>query len=239
MSKVLIVGDIHNKVQKAETAMGNWTGPIIQVGDIFDDFHDTVNDAIEAAEWLKQSILQPNRTHLMGNHDIQYMLPLNSGIYCSGYSVDKHKAIRSVLTDEDWSHVKYFLSVNNCWFSHAGITRMWFEHPINGLTLDGINEQINKAVHSINDKTYANIQCLYAADYFRGGRSKKGGLLWNDWRNSDFIEGVTQIVGHTPYDSIQCTKDSSINSININVDTHMRQVITLDTITSAYEIIEC
>jgi hypothetical protein len=237
-TKVLVVGDIHNKHIKAEKIMSAWDGLVIQLGDIFDDFYDNPNDVTETALWFKESLKKQNRIHLMGNHDIHYMLPVGSGIFCSGYTPEKHRAIKEVLSLEDWEQVKYFHSINNCWFSHAGITRQWFQHPVHGITVEGIEARVKHAADAFKSRNYGDTQCLYAADQYRGGMFKKGGLLWNDWNNIDYIENVTQIVGHTPRRKVTCKKDTRKMSININIDTHLKHAIILDTTDSTYEVLK-
>ena len=236
--QVLIIGDVHNKIDRVESALKAWVGPVVLIGDYFDDFDDTINDAIKTAEWLKHSLQYANRVHLMGNHDFQYMLPVTSGVWCSGYTIAKHNSIKQVLTPQDWLRVKYFHSIDNCWFSHAGITRQWFDHPIHGTTIDGIEDKINAAVQSSQARDYTQIGCIYGADYYRGGQFKKGGILWNDWRNSEHFKDITQVMGHTPVNSITVDTDESLNSTNINVDTHMHQVAILDTQNNNLQILD-
>jgi len=237
MSKVLVVGDIHNKHNIAEKFISKWDGPVVLLGDYLDDFYDTPNDAAATAEWLKESLTKSNRTHLMGNHDFHYMMPIESNMYCSGYTPEKHKMIKQILTEEDWSKIKYFHSENNCWFSHAGITRKWFSHPLHGVTKDVIEGVVAQGLIDIKNRIYngSGIKAFYAADHYRGGRFEKGGLLWNDWRNSEFFAGITQVIGHTPRDSIKCARRNG--GVNINIDTHLQQVIILNTEDSTYEII--
>jgi hypothetical protein len=245
MSKILVIGDIHNKTEIAELYLKSWGGKVVFVGDYFDDFYDTPDDAIRTAEWLKDSLTKPERIHLMGNHDFHYMMPIESNMYCSGYSPDKHKVIQNILTNEDWSKVKYFHAENDCWFSHAGITYNWFSHPIYGTTKDTIESIVAQGILDIQNRIYdgTGIKALYAADRYRGGRFEKGGLLWNDWRNADFFPGITQIVGHTPRDVIKRSerkrpsKDGRKKAFNINVDTHLQQAIILNTEDSSYEVL--
>ncbi len=223
--KTLIVGDIHNKHKKIEPLLSKWDGNIILVGDYFDDFYDTVDDAISTALWLKESLTKSNRIHLMGNHDFHYMLPLYSDVYCSGYREDKHKSIKSILNKDDWDKIKYLHVQNNYWISHAGITKNWFSHPVKGFDLDSVNSILNRAIDCVNCLNYSEIQPIYAADFYRGGRYQKGGILWNDWRNIDLIEGVTQIVGHTPSDRIQIKTDG--NTYAYNVDCWFEEFLVL------------
>lgn len=238
MSKVIVIGDVHQHHQRAEELISSWEGPVIFLGDYFDQFSDTPDDAIATARWLKDSLCNPKRIHLTGNHDIHYMLPIESNMYCSGYTPEKHKAISSVLTNEDWRKLNFFHAENNCWFSHAGITYHWFSHPVLGLTEDTVKGIVAQGIEDIRNRIYNGngLRAINAADHYRGGWFRKGGLLWNDWRNSDFIPGITQVVGHTPRDKVKCAKRKG--GININVDTHLKQAIILNTEDSSFEIIQ-
>jgi hypothetical protein len=237
MSKVLVIGDIHQSHQTADRYIENWNGPIIFLGDYFDQFHDSPQDAAETALWLKNSLRQPNRIHLMGNHDFHYRLPFGCNNFCSGYSPDKHQAINKVLTKEDWDKVKYFHAENNCWFSHAGISYKWFSHPVHGVTVEGINDVIAKAQIDIEGQIYngSNFFAIWGADFYRGGRFDKGGLLWCDWRILDFFQDIVQVVGHTPRDEVKA--HSRKGGTNINVDTHLKECIILDTETKTFDVI--
>lgn len=235
MSKILVVGDIHQNTSTADKYTEKWDGNIIYLGDVFDQFYDTPKDAANAAVWLKESLNNPKHIHLMGNHDFQYMLPIGSGVFCSGYTPEKHKVISQILTKEDWSKVKYFHVEDNCWFSHAGVSYKWFSHPVHGVNVNVVNEVINKAKVDISGRIYNsfNFMALWGADYARGGRYDKGGILWNDWRNIDFFKGVTQIVGHTPRDSIK--SHSRKGGTCINVDTNLNECIIINTENSSFD----
>lgn len=234
MSKILVIGDVHQKVGQFKQALklSKDADHVIQIGDLFDDFHDNIYEVQAMADCMLEYLDNPKHTLLMGNHDFQYMM--NGQVYCSGYAVWKQEVINKIITPADWNKVKYFHNIGKYWFSHAGITEHWFASPVLGLTVDTVYSAIELAKVGISSLT--NFGCLWAADRYRGGRSSKGGLLWNDWRNSDYIENVTQIVGHTPHDKIQVSTKNS--SININIDTHMNQVLMLDTDTDSWEIID-
>lgn len=236
-SKVLVIGDIHQNHLKAELYAQDWKGPIIFLGDYFDQFYDNPNDARATAEWLKDSLSQPNRIHLMGNHDFHYMLPVGCGTFCSGYSPEKHKAIKEVLSSEDWDRIKYFHAENDCWFSHAGVSYKWFRHPVLGINQKVVESIITRAREDIKGRIYDSpyVAALWAADHYRGGRYDKGGLLWCDWRILDFFENIVQVVGHTPRDNIK--SHSRKGGLNINVDTHLKECLILDTESKQFEIV--
>jgi len=65
MNKIIAIGDIHNHWVEAEqiASLYDKTHRIIFTGDYFDDFGDTAQDAIQTAQWLKESLDKPNRIH--------------------------------------------------------------------------------------------------------------------------------------------------------------------------------
>jgi hypothetical protein len=193
--KILVIGDIHNQWESAEKLIHAVEhDKVILTGDYFDNFYDTSEIVKNTAIWLKESLTKTNRVHLVGNHDYHYMPHVvNSYTSICGHTPDKDEAINQILSVDDWNNLKYFHVDQGWWFSHAGITKTWFEDPFKGFTEESIQSKIDQALSSGLDPI-----CLTAVDHARGGRCAKGGMLWNDWDNTDVIEGVKQIVGHTP-----------------------------------------
>ena len=86
--KIIIVPDIHNDYHTAKKIIKKENpDKIIFLGDYFDDFDDTIQDAENTAKWLKKSLKQENRIHLIGNHDLNYMTD-NTNLKCAGYRID-------------------------------------------------------------------------------------------------------------------------------------------------------
>lgn len=232
MAKILIIPDVHQKIDKLNKALKAEASVdhTVFLGDYFDDFHDSPEQANTMALWLKENLYinSDKRTFLLGNHDFQYMLSLSSNIYCSGYTEQKHKTIQSVLTQEDWSRFEYFYSYDNFWFSHAGVTDYWFAHPLDGIDV----EQIHKILNTVKSDVLAGNQRygpVWAADYYRGGRHIKGGILWNDLNNSEMFPNITQVIGHTPLRHPLINKDEETNSRNMFLDTHLNHYCIIDT----------
>ncbi len=236
MSEILVIGDIHQKLNTLKDYLKDWDGDVVFTGDYFDDFDDNIFEVAAMAEWLAENLDNPKYTFLCGNHDFQYMV-IEMFVYCSGFASWKYSEINKILTKEHWNKLKFFHNIGDIWFSHAGITRHWFDHPVNGLTVENINEVIDKAKAHLNiDSRY--LGALWAADRYRGGRSVKGGLLWNDWHNSEFIPNVMQIVGHTPHPTVQYIKNDELNASLLNIDTHLNSIIKLNTATKDYTVID-
>ena len=233
-SEILVIGDIHQKLNLLKNVLPDWPGKVTFLGDYFDDFNDNLYEVTNTAFWLRDNIDNPNYTFLYGNHDFQYMVPKGS-LYCSGFATWKYEAIEKIITKHIWDKINFFLDINDIWFSHAGVTSFWFSHPIHGITVEHIKNTIQDARNSIHSDPL-KLGCLWAADRLRGGRYSKGGILWNDWRNSEYIPNIMQVMGHTPHDKVQYKHKN--NSSLINIDTHLNQVIILNTDTKEYQIVE-
>jgi len=242
MAKILVIGDIHNHWVEAEAIASKYdaTHKIIFIGDHFDDFGDSAIDAEQTARWLKSSLEKPNRIHLMGNHDINYSY-LNykkdstgalQNIYsCSGYDLRKDDAINRIMTNEDWDKVKMYHYENGWFFTHAGISKHWFEHPVLGTTSEVIIKKLDEAIELYKNREYSDV--LGAAGRCRGGSHKVGGVLWHDhFREAEPIRGIKQVYGHTPVTTsigpcIDIYKEEDIDAVNVNVDCGLQEVFRI------------
>lgn len=237
--KYLIIGDVHNKVALAEKWCTDYPEHIkIFVGDYFDDFGDTAYDAIQTAEWLKQSLHKPDRIHLMGNHDYPYMTESIFGVpqvFCPGWNEEKGRAVRKILTKEDWELVKFYQVVHDKWYvSHAGFNQYWWAHPLTGdITTERIDEIIERNKRWVLEEIFPTQ--LFVADFTRGGDSSWGGLLWQDWSRLPFIKEFNQVVGHTPFGkTIQIKAENDIT--NILVDCWMLEALEISS--EGYKIVK-
>jgi len=232
MSKLLALGDIHLHFEKAQRIIEKFasTHKIVLIGDYFDNWGDTPELNASTAHWLKTTMNEhPEWVYLMGNHCFQYRPDIT--VACSGFSIAKKQAINEVMTIEDWNKLKYFHHENGWWFSHAGLTKYWFQHPLQ----DDINEaHVQKTIDNALEmqRTEKTTNAVWASDRTRGGTSPFGGLLWCDWRRLDIISNVKQIVGHTPVHRITTVTDTQTNACNINIDcssqTYLGEVLEID-----------
>jgi hypothetical protein len=236
---IIAIGDIHNHWVEAEevASLYDKTHKVIFLGDYFDDFGDTAQDAIQTAQWLKESLDKPNRIHLMGNHDINYSY-LNykkdsngslQNIYdCSGYDIKKDDAINRIMTESDWDKIKFAHFEYGFWFSHGGFHKHWFEHPIKGMDNDYILEKLAKATDDYLNRTWN--EYIGAVGRCRGGMQKVGGILWlDDYREAENIPNFKQVYGHTPtMGKISIHTDYDIkHSFNVNIDCGLMQVLEI------------
>lgn len=195
--KTLIISDIHNCIEKVDKIIKHESADqIVFLGDYFDDFGDDYRVATQTANWLAASLAQPNRIHLMGNHDISYAIAHRS-YKCSGYESGKDYAINSILSESDWRKLKTHTWVGNYLCSHAGVHKYFY-------TKYGENKPFNIWLDTICNEAMENAYDLkpalpiLRAGQSRGGIEVHGGIMWCDRDEFVAIDGINQIFGHTP-----------------------------------------
>ncbi|PWB49313.1 MAG: hypothetical protein C3F06_14275 [Candidatus Methanoperedenaceae archaeon] len=201
----IIISDLHNRVDWVEPALSLLKpyDNVIFLGDYFDDFNDTPEDAANSAKWLKQSLSRPNRIHLCGTHDIWYRFPDNQYIQASGNTEEKSDAINQIITEKDWGLLQLFHYEQGFLFTHAGvhsyfIKKFAFENKI---SMQG--EIIDKILKPATQKALMDISNnrpneWLAAGFARGGMQAVGGITWLDWDDEfEPVPELNQIVGHT------------------------------------------
>lgn len=254
--KYLIIPDIHHKTHVADLILDmreKEVDYVIFLGDYFDDFGDNPEIAAQTARWLKESLQNSKRIHLIGNHDLVYMYP-QPATFCTGYTKSKDMMIDSILSKSDWKKLKWFhLEKNGNWlFSHAGLHPDIFSalHKESEIPFDEKNA-VEKLNGSILDAEIAleleDYHPFYAVGRARGGMSVAGGLTWLDW-NKEFVPFVfNQVVGHTPtreprvihgnrkramynisYVEFLTKKIKNFDTISYNIDTHLRNYAIVD-----------
>lgn len=249
----IIIPDIHNRVDWIEDTLSLLQpyDKVIFLGDYFDDFNDTIDDVINSAKWLKESLKKPNRIHLLGTHDIWYRFYYNPYLIVSGNTTEKEIAINHILDENDWNQLTLYHFEQNFLITHAGL----HTYLINGYvarnkdvlgqyidnnTLNlGIIDIIDKIIdpatkEALIDASEGHKNLWLMAGYSRGGLQPVGGLIWLDWNvEFDPIPYINQIVGHSDRDIDGNWREFpseiiTINSKNYCIDTRNRHIGILD-----------
>jgi len=217
--KLLIIPDVHTHYAKVERIIGKYhkTHKFIFMGDYFDQFGDTPELNASTAHWLKTVMgSEPDWVYLYGNHDMIYHPHFSC--MCSGFSHAKKMIINQELTIEDWNKLKYFHFENGHWFSHAGLTKYWFQHPMSeAINEESVQRTVDEAVSKLKAGDESN--AVWAAGFSRGGNNIVGSLTWLDWRDIELISNMRQVVGHTPIKRITTISDDGMRCSITNVDT--------------------
>jgi hypothetical protein len=206
----LFLPDIHNQIKIADqiVALAPPHDRVVQLGDVFDSFHDTDDIIRETAVWLKDKLANQNWTVLFGNHDMPYAFPYIRDFKCPGWEEFKHYAVRQVLKDDDFGKMKFTHRIGNVVLSHAGISQglMRYLYEIGKFHDENISENFGPIVDKLCSEALGNILCghpheLLAWGYSRGGGDHPSGITWADYSEFVPIAGYHQIFGHTPLPS--------------------------------------
>ena len=233
---ILIFSDPHQEINKVEYILEHENYDIaVCLGDWFDSFHQNSKyDVEKTCKFLKKWIFKENFFTCLGNHDIHYLYDNNTTI-CSGYDPGKHKFISNRLGHfripiRDKFH--WYIWIDNFLCSHAGINTYHF-NPMIDLTKDGVTKWLDKQIKSAELKLInGEHHWLYGAGAGRGGRQNIGGIIWQDF-DVEFspIEGIRQLVGHTPHPTILNHKEDGnldfTTCDNLDIDCHLNQYLII------------
>lgn len=188
----------------------------IFLGDCLDDFGDSPDIARNTARWMRKTLHRKGVTMLLGNHDIPYMTNSKWHTVCPGWTPEKHISVNEVLKPHHWNRFKLWTWCQGWLLSHAGfsIYEDWTPQA-HGMALADIRSLCD-GPDSVKPRTTHTT----AIGRARGGMNEIGGILWKDW-DYEFrpIEGVNQLVGHTPHGEPQAKKATD-GTLSVCLDTH-------------------
>jgi hypothetical protein len=208
--KTLVIADLHEPPdpvleQIDATISGEAPDRVVFLGDYFDQYNDTPADAGRMAKWLKVSLADPRRTHLIGNHDASYFWAYDA-TFCPGFTWEKRQVIWKVLgKDLSRSRFVFHAWVDGWLLTHAGLSANWYPE---GTSLDRIVKWLDAEARAAR-KNFADGKSHWFIEVGskRGGRAPAGGILWCDHRELSPIPGLRQIYGHTPSHEVRWCRD--------------------------------
>lgn len=217
--KIQIIPDIHTKYIDAELLIEKENADqVVFLGDYFDAIGDTPVIAYQVAQWLKDSLSKPNRTHLIGNHDISYMT--NGNQPCSGWDGAKQLFVNNVGVP--WKSLQYYTWVGDWLCTHAGLSYEFYKaFATSGMNVNDLLETLSKD----KDLRFRLSMC----SRFRGGNDSYPGILWCDYDEFVDIPDTKQIFGHT-HGELRQTEN------HICIDTWLKNYGLYDTHTDIMEI---
>lgn len=200
MNKIVVIGDIHgcDKWKQVMQAHGDAT-EFVFIGDYFDSFSrnhaECIHNFKEIIKWKEASKIKV--TMLIGNHDFHYMS--DCGGRYGGWSA-WHSAEISELLRENKQHLQVAYSSGRYLFSHAGISKEWYESvfPDNNRSGD-IADQVNELWSY--DKRAFNHTGMNPY-----GEDPGEGPMWirpKSLKSSPLHDSWIQIVGHTHMHQIE------------------------------------
>jgi len=258
MSRSLIIPDVHNRFVRAQQIIDRVPhDKCILLGDYFDNFGDGSIEANNTAVWLRDVVLNdPRNVLLIGNHDAHYFWAYHYYLSCSGYSDKKRDAIVKELSRDHIEKFKFYHIDQGFLFTHAGLdNRIWknikmqFAGANEKSTLELVDKIMSHWVGILKHQLDCNQRCeLLGAGWDRGGSQPVGGINWVDFSNLAPINGINQIVGHTPHvlPDVLIQKNGGAIAVKTIVeffempkrDDHLSVNYALDTHSNHYMIIE-
>lgn len=231
--KKLIIPDVHQKIHKVKNILNKADyDEVISLGDWFDDFGDTADQAEATAEYLLelQNTLGDRFIWLLGNHDIPYVFPESTDLYwCSGVTEEKIEKVHEVFREKlDTQRLRLFHIIETkgrvpIVLSHAGVHPKQFHNRVT------IKSMRDAEQFALLEASLGRNNLLLQAGRCRGGREPIGGVTWLDWYYEfEPIKKINQIVGHTTqrngysivnqsYENIYATYQTTELSVNVDI----------------------
>jgi len=198
--KTIVIPDIHNDTKRADSILSKESADeFVFLGDIFDNFHDCPQIALNTARWLAEILQRTDCVVLFGNHDVPYRWPRNRYVMCPGFTPEKCIAINSVMTHELWDKMHWVYKTQGWHLSHAGLHEKIFAHPMTGFSDAHLAQVIDEGI----SRLLAGQDPEHCRAGFRMGIMRVGGLTWADWSEFEPLIGINQIVGHSPYSYVR------------------------------------
>lgn len=235
-SKVLLLGDIHQDINRLHRIIDQEAPDItVTTGDWFDSFvYDSDNHVRAAASYLYTGVHDPRFVTCIGNHDCHYLWT-HRGLRCSGYEDRKDDIIHDELGAELGNvrdKMQWFVWVDDFLVSHAGVASSKIS-PLQSLEKDKFDAWLTQQAKDCNGCLACRAEHWFVhAGYARSGNYPIGGLTWQDFDNEfEPIEGLKQIVGHTPHRSIlppvQFGGLNILESPNLDIDCHLNEYLVI------------
>lgn len=195
--RLLCVSDVHLKpwmFDLADAIMDSGDVDMaIQMGDLVDDWGKECNLSLYSRT-LQRAIKfhedHPDTLWVMGNHDYGYWHP-NWGHRESGHSQFAEGEVFTFLKEMERKGAaqKNIHIVDNCIFTHAGLTKDWVERRLKKIGYkEGEKPAEINLIHAVNYATQEELWCNDSPIWARPQQDDYE--LWDSSR--------LQIVGHTP-----------------------------------------
>lgn len=204
MSSCAIIADTHLNHNNVEAWISS-TKPdkVVFLGDYFDNWDDSPKENAEASAWLKESMRNPQRIHLLGNHDIHYMDPnvktkrgAGASLYRgSGWSQEKHEVINNILSEDDWLKLRPCHMEQGWALSHAGLAQTppklkrgrATPNPWKGVK--NAESVLKSAMIKVLDNKWD---------------ARLHATVWTKWARFQPVRHLNQIVGHSESSKPRC-----------------------------------
>ena len=149
----------------------------------------------------------------------------NPNLKCSGYKIDKHKAIKKYSID--WTKLKMHYWIDDKWLcTHAGFSNDFLKQQRTKKS-DSVQQVLNfskKDLEKIDDENYTHP--FFQVGFSRGGSNIVGGPLWCDYGEFVGIPGINQIFGHTPNHIVRHSKIKNFE--HYCIDTKLKHYAVYD-----------
>ncbi len=217
LQPLLIVPDVHTCFEEAEKAIARFDiQHVLFLGDYWDLYEDGTKKAAETARWLRESVLNPDRQHLLGNHDLPYLAGINERTQCAGSNTEKVAAASRYVNRSLFTRFYVYRWLRaNVIASHAGFSQH-FLHPYGHH-----HEHLANQARQFHECAIGGLRHPWLEQGARvGNYGNQAGPLWIDWdelaASSSGENAPHQVVGHSPRPEVLTAELKATKLVNLD-----------------------
>ena len=239
--KNLVLGDLHQRVEKARRILANAQDHVDQIvleGDYFDCYPREKTSSIEETKFFIEELMEnPKVTLLAGNHDIQYVFLTLDDVGCGRFQVEHYR------DNSFWQKLKNRLQLAvalepGLLLTHAGLDIHHFPGKSATECARGCNNLYAQMLVKTPTVTPALLRCGSARNP-DAKRLEIPGCTWADWNQEQTSRPeCAQIVGHTKVPKIRLRRNQIETDLEngeylqpgdlINCDTQLETALVLE-----------
>ena len=197
MKPIVAIGDVHGLSEWKPIVRKHEGCRIVFLGDYLDPYEYVPRRQLlqNLCEIMSLKEKHPDKVVLLlGNHDLHYFC--DNAVLGSRFDFQIEKEA-SQLFLRNIGLFQYAYQEDNWIFTHAGISRQWFDNDFQGNFDEPIDRQLN---HPCADQ----LPALFRVGLARGGKcGSMGGIFWADIEElKEPLPGFIQVVGHNRVDDV-------------------------------------
>lgn len=198
---LLIVGDLHGRREILDAVLEYENShSLIFLGDLVDGIRP-ISDQLYCLDIVLDGAIEERWDLILGNHELSYLVDhMQASRFQLGVSVHiQHGPAKNGLLGKGLPFI--WFTEDNLLVTHAGLDQD------NYAQLEG-DDEIEQA-HNLLEHYLSRTSITHGIGRSRGGRDKRGGIFWCDFR-FEFLPtpGLNQVCGHTKHNDVSVRTSS-------------------------------
>lgn len=197
--KILVIPSVMSRWSMAERIIkDNPADLVVMLGNYINPYLSTLNIR-ESTQYLRASLEQENRLHLIGHYDVNYLFPTNKII--TSYTlcpIERYTIYNEIKKYIDKFTLYYYNEDSNIIFSATGVNDHLFNTKLNKEEnfIEVLRQHTIAGFNAAAEKL-SGYPVWWLERGMDGGRKQHGGLIGQLWTSARCLAEYNQIVSST------------------------------------------